>query len=78
MSRRVTFADEAQPDVRRTRVRFWDGMQSSCLMPNITSKGTGTPGTAGAWLTHVWGFPWGGPGSAGGLFLGSEMRGLFS
>lgn len=53
-------------------------MQSSCLMPNITSKGTGTPGTAGAWLTHVWGFLWGGPGSAGGLFLGSEMRRLFS
>ncbi|XP_066841432.1 uncharacterized protein [Anser cygnoides] len=38
MSRRVTFADEAQPYVRRTRVRFWDGMRSSCLMPNITSK----------------------------------------
>ncbi|XP_068520731.1 coiled-coil domain-containing protein 81-like isoform X1 [Anas acuta] len=38
MQKRVTFADEVLPNVRRTPVRFWDGMKVPCLTPSITSK----------------------------------------
>lgn len=39
MQKRVTFADEVLPNVRRTPVHFWDGMKVPCLTPSITSKG---------------------------------------
>nr|XP_038027734.1 coiled-coil domain-containing protein 81-like [Anas platyrhynchos] len=38
MQKRVTFADEVLPNVRRTPVHFWDGMKVPCLTPSITSK----------------------------------------
>lgn len=61
MSRRVTFADDVKPAyMRRTKIDFWDGMKHGSLMPKITARGTGTPGTAAARLIRIWGFPSGG------------------
>lgn len=79
---RVTFANDVKPAcVSRTQMDFWDGMKHGCLMPKSTAKGMGTPGTAGVWLTHIWGFPWGGRGSAvvsgGSLFGAGDVMALF-